>query len=479
MTTTETDLRVELLDSLLRNPHGDVVLDLETHKNILDKDPIFYAHLAMWYERNGSIRDHKVLFPAVLGTSRVADMMTVHRGTGQWLLKTMAPYQVARVVRTIKMTGKNVPRSLRNAVADYLCSLEENEARLDGAVLSNRSELKYLYATLHLSPSDRADDILFKDNPPEGSKPWAVKEAANRTDVYERAKIIAEYDIPVQVATSLISFDDPVGLAALVQAMTPQQTINYLKAIKRSGGFDNADIRNAVEAKLQAAKSDKRVSAYKTKVAAQAAGVDSETEDLLEEVRETQLKAKGRITRTTAMLVDISGSQAVGIEVTKHLAPLIASACDSELHVLAFNTAVYPVPKPEDMSLRGMERAMAGLRATGGTSCGLPITWLERNNIIVEQFVYVTDEDENTYPSFVAAYQSYAEVTNNKPAVIIVRVGQFLTNKLQLSCQQLGIEYNAFEFTGDYYALPDVLNYLTGKSRVDLVMEIMETPLPV
>ena len=60
MTANENDLRVGLLDGLLRNPHGDQLKNIELHNDILEKDPIFYAHLAMWYDKNGSSKPHPV-----------------------------------------------------------------------------------------------------------------------------------------------------------------------------------------------------------------------------------------------------------------------------------------------------------------------------------------------------------------------------------------------------------------------------------
>ena len=38
---------------------------------------------------------------------------------------------------------------------------------------------------------------------------------------------------------------------------------------------------------------------------------------------------------------------------------------------------------------------------------------------------------------------------------------------------------DVFQFTGDYYALPNLIPMLARPSKVELLMEIMEYPLPV
>jgi hypothetical protein len=35
-----------------------------------------------------------------------------------------------------------------------------------------------------------------------------------------------------------------------------------------------------------------------------------------------------------------------------------------------------------------------------------------------------------------------------------------------------------FDFTGDYYSLPNLLPLVAGRGLIDLVDEIMQTPLP-
>ncbi len=74
----------------------------------------------------------------------------------------------------------------------------------------------------------------------------------------------------------------PMVVAALVEVMTPQELINNLGSLKARGALDNPDIKALVDAKVQAAKTDRRVSAYKAKVAVEAAGITGELADELD-----------------------------------------------------------------------------------------------------------------------------------------------------------------------------------------------------
>jgi hypothetical protein len=49
---------------------------------------------------------------------------------------------------------------------------------------------------------------------------------------------------------------------------------------------------------------------------------------------------------------------------------------------------------------------------------------------------------------------------------------------LERVCREKGVPLNVVPFTGDYYALPGVIPFLTAPSQAELLMEILEYPLP-
>jgi len=96
--TSENDARLYLFNSLLTTPHRDLSQVAETHQTIMELDPLFYGHLAVWYQNNGDVRDHQEVF---IGHLLISDLPE-HREAGFVLLQKLPPYQVARVVTFMK-----------------------------------------------------------------------------------------------------------------------------------------------------------------------------------------------------------------------------------------------------------------------------------------------------------------------------------------------------------------------------------------
>lgn len=163
--TYERDIRVQILNSFLTTPHRKLEELAPLHTNALERDPLFYGHLAPWYFEKGEVRDHKTLFVAHLATSDYAEF----REAAWVLLQKLAPYEVARVLDHAKRVIGKTPRSLKSAIAHYLYTRENNAKQFDGAALRARNDLKHLYASMRLKPGPRAQAILFDDTPPTDS----------------------------------------------------------------------------------------------------------------------------------------------------------------------------------------------------------------------------------------------------------------------------------------------------------------------
>lgn len=473
MTTQERDLRLDMLNSLLRTPHRKLEQVAEQHRDLMQLDPVFYGHLAVWYREHGSVRDHVEVFIGHLLTSE----LTEHRDAGFALIQELPPYQVARVVDFMKSQLGKLPRSARTAVERYLRHRENDDERFDRAAVRAREPLKQLYASLHVKPSPRADAILFKGRPPEGSLPWQVKQLAQTSDPTAQAHLIAEHRIPFPVAVGALKSLTPAVLVALIDAMSPAEVINSLASIKRRGALEHAQVKALVDRKLEAAQTDRRVSAFKAQVAAEAAGPDADTAARLARVTDEQVKRGGRIRRPTGLLVDKSASMDEAIEVGKQLAALISGIADAELFVYVFDDVARPIVA-DGPELSDWERAFKHVKASSCTSIGSGMEALTRHRHRVEQVIVVTDEGENRPPLFRHAYRDYADKFGVAPDVLIVKVGNAngqLTNDLQ----EAGVSLETFTFEGDYYSLPNLVPLITRPSRVELLMEILDTPLPV
>jgi hypothetical protein len=89
----------------------------------------------------------------------------------------------------------------------------------------------------------------------------------------------------------------------------------------------------------------------------------------------------------------------------------------------------------------------------------------------------ITDEDENTPPTFVATLREYREAMKADPSVVIVRTPGG-SNHIEQQCRRAGIQVDVFNFEGDYYSLPNLVPMLSRPSKLELLMEIMDYPLP-
>ena len=493
---SEQDRRLDILNTLLTTPHRDLGSIWNVHSKMLASDPLFYGRLAAWYFVNGEVRDHKEMFIVNLVLSNFAG----HRDVGLAMLRELPPYQVQRVIDFIhgrKKTSvlkdsktkeevsitedfglfKNVPRSVKTEVTRYLRDREADSDWFDSTALIARKSLKRLYAVLHIQPSERAQNILFEENPPKGSKMAAVKALRQAKDATDQARAIIEHKIPYRIASTVVSAMTPTVLLALIEVMSDQELINNMGSLRRRGVMDNEDLKQLVSKRLESAQTGKRVAALKSIKAAQASGVADDLQKQLEKVADTQVKAKGRIKRPTALLIDKSGSMSQAIEVGKRIASLTSAIMDAPLYVYAFDSIAYPVSAPASNELADWEKAFAGISAGGCTSCGVAIEMLRRNKQVVEQIIMVTDEGENSSPPFLTTLKNYQQEFNVQTHVIFVKVGSSY-DTLEGLCARNGVSYDAHTFNGDYYSLPNLIQYLTRPSRLDLLLEIMSYPLP-
>ena len=473
MNTAEKDLRLELINTLLTTPHRELEKVAEFHKIIIELDPLFYGHLAVWYQKNGDVRDHKEVFVGHLLTSNIEE----HRDAGFIMLQQFPPYQVARIVDFMKQQRGKVPRSTRTAVTRYLKAREINPHFFDRAALRGRKAMKHLYATLHIKPSQRADAVLFKGTPPEDSLAYMLKQIAKTETPAEQAALIVEHNIPYTIAIGAVKQLTPTVLVALINSMSPQEVINNLKSLQQRGAMEHPEVKALIDGKLEEGAVSKRVSAFKASIANDAVNLDATTAQKLEKVTNEQVKKRGKIRKSTALLVDKSGSMGKAIEIGKRLAAMISGITEADLFVYAFDNMPYPV-KAEGSELTDWERAFKMIKAGGGTSCGCAVEAMRLRKQVVEQFIMVTDEGENSAPYFAEAYSKYCRLLNVAPEVIIVKVG-YASDWVEAQLKQKQVQVDTFTFNGDYYSLPNLVPLLSRPSRLELLMEIMETALPV
>ena len=509
--TAEEDQRLQILNTLLTTPHRELTKVYPIHQRMVVDDPLFYGHLAAWYDKTGEIRDHKEMFIINLCLSNFEG----HRDVGLALLREMNSYQVFRVLSFIRgtitqikarpATGngrarrpatpatparpartersglfKHLPNSVKTEITRYLRDRESDNAWLDSSILHGRKYMKRLYKMARCAPSERAQAILFDKNPPEDSSLYDVKMLGRVDTAAEQAKIIIDRKIPYRVASTVAMSMTPTMLLALIEVMSPQELINNMASLKKRGAMDNKDLNDLIKKKLKKAKTSKRVSGLKAMEAIKASGVDDDLKEALEDVADTQVKAKGRITRSTALLVDKSLSMESGIEVGKQMAAMISAVMDAPFYCYAFDTMPYELTAKET-TLASWEKAFHGIKADGATHNGAPLMLMQKQKRVVEQILMITDEGENRAPAFNKALHDYATALEIEvPAVVILRAGSRTSwgHISRILENQDDVDLQVYEFDGDYYSLPNLIPYLAQPSKLDLLMDIMSVPLP-
>ena len=164
------------------------------------------------------------------------------------------------------------------------------------------------------------------------------------------------------------------------------------------------------------------------------------------------------------------------IELGKRIGAMVSAICESELYTYAFDTMAYEITA-QGKDLADWERAFQGITANGATSCGVALKYLERKEQYVEQIIMITDEQQNTPPPFITALVEYREALQADPSVVIVRTPGG-SDYIEQQCRREGVPVDVFHFTGDYYSLPNLVPMLSRPSKLELLMEIMDYPLP-
>ena len=479
----ETNTYVAIFQALTNIPHGQRQESFPVHQASLNQTPRFYPHLAAWHFKYGRIRDHNVSFAAALC---LADYEQ-ERNVGLALLREMNPRQVVQVLQLIDSTKNqvsdgrfyNVPRSVRTEIARYLREREATPVWWDKAVLSAREAMKQLYISLHIAPDARAQLYLFDDDPQDGVLS-VIKMLPTMSDPLTQAKVIVDWEIPWPIATSVVKTITPEIMIALVNSMTPAQVLSNMKSLKTIGALDNPDLKAMIQSKIKKSGKDKRVTSGRMEVAVREGGLDQEFTEIVRDAEDQNIKGGLRITKPTGICIDISGSQRETIEFGKLLLSTIVPAMGDETasYQYAFNDVGDEI-KINERTVRGVEMAMRGVEPNGMTAYGIPIRAMKTRKQIVEQIVFIGDEGENKPPAFENEIREYITQTGVTPAIIMVRIGNVSETVIENVCRKLKIEFHAITYDGDEYTLQQVANLLSAPSLADLVMKIMDFPLPI
>ena len=102
-------------------------------------------------------------------------------------------------------------------------------------------------------------------------------------------------------------------------------------------------------------------------------------------------------------------------------------------------------------------------------------------NYYVEQIIIVTDEGENNKPFFIDVLPVYINKFNITPTITIIYIPSFWSHReFSAYLKKRNVAFDYYEpKDNDYYSLPGLIPLLSRKSKLDLLYEVMDTPLPV
>jgi len=450
---------------------------LQTLKNLHDRffalDPEFYGHLACWYMEKGNRNEHKGLFVAHLISSPQRD----HREAAFVLIDKFQPAALSRIVDYCKRVYHCFPRTARTSVMRYLRRRERDITSFDHLMLGGRKSLKHLYASLRIKPDERAQRILFDNDPPFDSPLGALKRLAGERDPDEQVRLIEQNGIPYRVALSTIRNLTRAAVLLLVDMIPPQELMENLNILRGRGVLKDPEISSRINQKLRDIRAEKNRKRKKPLRLSMLRQISDAFVAHRNEVFQHASREKVSIRRSTAILVDKSGS----MNSTLSCAPIVTSLCaalaGSQFYVYLFDEIVHQL-NIEDVSVESVMRQYEPFSSEGPSSPGAALQALMDEKRAVEQILLLTDGNENSAPFFVPVYRAYQSTMLISPHIVVIKMGHS-SDGLQNKLSTAGISHTIFTFGEDGMFLDQLIMILAGPTQTEMVDEIINTPLPV
>ena len=475
----ETDVRLEMIDSILKTPHGNFTSLPELHKKCMTADLLFYLKLAMYYQEVGKVRDHNKVFAAAIATSGAYEF----RKLGGYLMFGLNPKDF---LTTAKMAmsdfggstgGKR--RGLRKYSEIFVRDMEKQADIGRGAnrFLENSKFLRKLFTIFRIAPSLRTAVSLHlykAGNKPDATAylPFlAIKKLSKTEDEQTICEIIDANKLPPLTTLGALKIKlTPAIAASLVKGMSPKQLQNFTGMLQKKGLLEDPDFKKAVTAKLK--KGGKNLSMRGT-VAAKKLGKDA---DIMKDATDSFVKSLPMIRGKKILLcIDKSKSMEKAIILGKDAASTLASKVENpeeNLLILAFGATAGIVPLPVKKTFSEFEITFRYMTADGSTSIGVCIEKALEMGFTPDTVVFITDGRENT-PPFFETVLSNSDLKLTR--FVTCLVGDIIED-VKISntlIKSRGFEVENVDFSkGDYYSLPNVIELISKGGVRELIKHI-------
>lgn len=485
--------RRAVMNTLIKSSHGNLDSYRATALEAVEQDSEFLAHIIAWNHVNGQVRDSKIALP-MLALRNAQDAEYAENALAALMYldprSLVKAYQFHKELVTKGHVIKGGNRSmLQKVLRQYVLNIESSQNRWTRVALQHRASLKTLYAISHTKPSAAAQAILFDKKYPTASV-FAKLGQLKDMSAQEAAGTILNYQIPFQIAIGALQRtkedlrNNPEFLLALMSGMSGQQLLNSTNFLETMGVFENKMLKSEYDKALDRAKKDNKVSTLKADKAMQHVkgnGANKVTAALanLSQEKIAQVSIDGR----WVILGDCSGSMDESVELASEVAGVVASLVKEDVHLIFFNDSIryFNMTGKTTEQIRHITR---GIRADGGTVCGIGLQYLEDHNIEIDGIILVSDGADSAYSwtdcnqtSFTRGYENYCKKFDKEPSIYFLHVeGQrdILTSDLE----DRNLIFSRFELSNktDYYAIPNLVKTFKT-TKFGLMDEIMQTPL--
>ena len=447
-------------------PHGDLTATLKVHKEVCDRNPLFYAKFATWFMENGTVRDHKVAFLQTLFNAKEPELREA-----AWMLTQDVPLEMV-----YRMVDKKYPRSMRSAVINKLAN--EDSRSMQFQILRAKKQMRRLVKRMHIPTTNSENDNLKAIGKELFSKDTELravfKQLSATEDPEEIKKLLQKSRLPAYIAVSSIKVRNPKIMRALIDNMSPAELLQSLNMLGRLKVLEPN--LQAIIDKIQKGIGDNRIQAMRVHNIRKYLDpelVPPSIFDLLSKVTVQKIRKAGKLKGKTSIHIDGSGSMNVAIAIAREAATTLAMASESPPTIYIASITPSEI-KPRIYNSQGLEDAFRLIRVDGGTPLGAGIAMMNRKGEDCDTIIMITDEGENTPPYFIPEYAKMSY----KPQIIILRIPTTEPTNLSNSLQQQKIPFETVVIDKvDQYSLDQIVR-LVGKSPFDTVMEIMSLDLP-
>jgi len=486
--------RNQILSELSRSAHGKLAEYGPIINPACRVDAEFVAHLIAWDFINGQVKDAKVALPVLTLASRDFPDELVENSLAHLALQP--PRELLKALRFSVETGTFARRQrlMEKMVRRYLGVKESEPGRWSRLAARHRRSLKTLYALSRCACPEWVSVALFGGRKIDGKQVAAPYVAGSIfSDISnlhcmapaQAAAVIQKWHLsPLVVSGAMTGAKAAQESSAVVQAtmdqMSDTEVVTRAASLEKKGVGRDAALKETFRKKVSKATKSAKAT-LKTSVAADEVE-DESLKTMLKELQERQIQAQkdsGRgIEGNWLVISDKSGSQALSIELGKHVAAAITKFVSGRVWLAFCDTGVMG----KEVTGATLDRIKEGTRlitANGGTSYGVGLAWALQYGFELDGVVIVGDGAENSAPVFADQHREYKRRFGKDLPVYLLKTA---STESVASCYQFqtrmnmaGIPYTEHDFSHgqvDYYSVPSLVQTLNANTFgvVDKVM---------